>query len=77
MCHNPQPSVKASLHTSGLPDGLFSNPKFPFGLILEGLTLENVDKLWPFGIFYIQTFGIFYDHLADFVFIWYIFSGLV
>jgi hypothetical protein len=26
-----------------LPDGLFSNQKFKFGLILEGLRWENVD----------------------------------
>jgi hypothetical protein len=24
----------------------------------------------------LQTFGIFYDHMVHFVFIWYIFSGL-
>jgi hypothetical protein len=28
---------------AGLPDGLFSNPKFQFGKISEGLRLENVD----------------------------------
>jgi hypothetical protein len=33
----------------GLPDGLFSNQKPQFGLILEGLGIKNV--------------GIFYDHL--------------
>jgi hypothetical protein len=40
--------------------------------------LENVDRyLWPFGNF-LQTLGIFYDHLMiHFVFIWYIFPGLV
>jgi hypothetical protein len=64
MCHNPQPSVKASLHTSGLPDGLFSNPKFPFGLILEGLTLENVDKFYG----HLEYFT--YRHLGYFMTIW-------
>jgi hypothetical protein len=33
-----------------LPDGLFSNQKFKFGEILEGLAMEDV--------------GIFYGHLV-------------
>jgi hypothetical protein len=51
-----------------LPDGLFSNQKSLFGLILEGLRLENVyifyghleyfmeiwDIVWPFGTFCIN-----------------------
>jgi hypothetical protein len=67
----------------GLPDGLFSNQKSQFGKNSQGLRLENIDIfyghleysmpiwkiLWPFGIFYY--------HLAQFVFIWYIFSVLV
>jgi hypothetical protein len=36
----------------GLPDGLFSNQKSQFGLILQGLAMENL--------------GIFYDHLVYF-----------
>jgi uncharacterized membrane protein YuzA (DUF378 family) len=32
--------------TQGLPDGIFSNPKSRFGLILEGLEMEKV------GIFF-------------------------
>jgi hypothetical protein len=39
-----------------LPDGLFSNPKFQFGKISEGLRLENVD--------------IFYGHQEYFTDIW-------
>jgi hypothetical protein len=35
-----------------LPDGLFSNQKFQFGSILEGLAMENL--------------GIFYDHFVYF-----------
>jgi hypothetical protein len=27
---------------TGLPDGIFSNPKSQFGCILEGLRIENV-----------------------------------
>jgi hypothetical protein len=36
------------LHSSeaGVPDGLFSNQKYQFGSILEGLAMENL------GIFY-------------------------
>jgi hypothetical protein len=40
----------------GLPDGLFSNQKSQFGLILEGSRLENVN--------------IFYAHLEYFTDIW-------
>jgi hypothetical protein len=40
----------------GLPDGLFSNQKYQFGSILEGLRLENVD--------------IFYGHSEYFTDIW-------
>jgi hypothetical protein len=41
---------------------------------LEGLSLEKC--LYFMAIWNIlQTFGIFYDHLVHFVFIWYIFSG--
>jgi hypothetical protein len=42
----------------GLPDGIFSNQKSQFWLILEGLAMEDV--------------GIFYDHLVYFTAIWYI-----
>jgi hypothetical protein len=40
----------------GLPDGYFSDQKFRFGKILEGLGWENVD--------------IFYGHLEYFTDIW-------
>jgi hypothetical protein len=47
----------------------------------------NLDKFWraldwKILIYFmdiwniLQTFGIYYDHLVHFVFIWYIFSGL-
>jgi hypothetical protein len=39
-----------------LPDGLFSNPKSQFGLILECLKLDNVNK--------------FYGHLDYFADLW-------
>jgi hypothetical protein len=42
--------------SAGLPDGFFSNQKFQFGQILEGLRWENVD--------------IFYGHLGYFTDIW-------
>jgi hypothetical protein len=59
---------------TGLPDVFFSNQKFQFGQILEGLRWENVDiflAIWSI----LRTFGIFYDHWVLFVFIWYILSG--
>jgi hypothetical protein len=36
----------------GLPDGIFSDKKYQFGQILEGLAMEDV--------------GIFYGHLVYF-----------
>jgi hypothetical protein len=36
--------------------------------------LENV-YIFYVHLEYLQTFGIFYDHLVHFVFLWYIFSG--
>jgi hypothetical protein len=43
---------------SGLPDGIFSNKKSRFGVILDGLAMEDV--------------GIFCGHLVSFTAIWYI-----
>jgi hypothetical protein len=47
---------------SMLPNGIFSNKKYQFGLILEGLAIEDV--------------GIFNDQFVDFMFIWYILWSL-
>jgi hypothetical protein len=41
-----------------MPDGIFSNQKFQFGKILEGLVLADIRT--------------FYGHLVYFVAIWYI-----
>jgi hypothetical protein len=41
---------------AGLPDGIFSNQKSRFGLIFEGLEMENV-----------ETFGTHYGHLVYFM----------
>jgi hypothetical protein len=41
---------------AGLPDGIFSNQKYQFGKILEGLLMEDV--------------GAFYCHLVYFTTIW-------
>jgi hypothetical protein len=46
-----------------LPDGIFSNKKSHFGLILEGLAIEDV--------------GIFYGHWAYFTANWFIWGLLV
>jgi hypothetical protein len=45
-------------------------PKIP---IFEGLSLENVDTYMAIWII-LRTFGIVYDHLVHFLFIWYKFS---
>jgi hypothetical protein len=61
---------------SGLPDGtyihIFSNQKSQFGLILEGLAMQDVGifmAIW--SVF--RPFGRFSGHLVYFVAIWYIF----
>jgi hypothetical protein len=43
-----------------LPDAIFSNRKYQFGSILEGLAREN------FGKFYRHLVGIFYGHFEYF-----------
>jgi hypothetical protein len=40
----------------GLPDGIFSNQKYHFGLILDNISLEDV--------------GLFFAHLVYFVAMW-------
>jgi hypothetical protein len=55
---------------AALPDGTFSNQKFQFGYILEGLEVENV---YFMAIWYILwPFGIFHGHLVYFIAILYI-----
>jgi hypothetical protein len=64
-----------------LPDGLFSNQKSQFLEMFEGLRLENVVIFYRHLEYFMDiwnilwTFGIIYDRLVHFVFIWYIFSG--
>jgi hypothetical protein len=64
--------IKKLSHT-GLPDGMFSNPKTQFGQILEGLGTEKVGMFcahleYTTAIWYIlRPFG-------NLVAIWYIFS---
>jgi hypothetical protein len=64
--------------TRGLPDGIFSNRKYQFGKILEGLRMENVGIVYGrteyfTAIWYIlRQFGIFYGNLVYFTAIWYI-----
>jgi hypothetical protein len=62
---------------SGLPDGIFSNRKSKFGLILVGFAIIDVGIfyvhllyitdighiLWPFGLF--PVFGIFFTVLVS------------
>jgi hypothetical protein len=72
-----------------LPDGLFSNQKYQFGYILDGLGMANIgtfcghllyfvatcDILWSFGTFVVIWYIC--GHLVHFVVIWYIFPVLV
>jgi hypothetical protein len=58
-----------------LPDGLFSSKNTNLGTIFRASDWKMWIFLWPFVICILWPFGIFYDHLAHFVFIWYIFSS--
>jgi hypothetical protein len=59
--------VERSLAT-GLPDGLFSNQKFQFELVLEGLRCENVDVFYG----HLEHLEYFMTIKVHDVFIWYI-----
>jgi hypothetical protein len=37
---------------TGLPDGVFSNPKYQFGKILEGLVMEDVGKFYGHLVYF-------------------------
>jgi hypothetical protein len=62
---------------TGLPDGIFSNKKSKFVLILEGLALEDVDIFYVYLIYFtaichiLWPFGIFSGNLVYFVPFWY------
>jgi hypothetical protein len=63
---------------AGLPDGFFFEPKIPIwvnfgGPYIDCKMLTHFMAVWNI----LQTFGIFYDRLVHFVFIWYIFPVLV
>jgi hypothetical protein len=56
----------------GLPDGIFSNQKFRFGSILEGLAMEDVDMLFGHLVYFtaiwyiVWPFDIWYEYLVFF-----------
>jgi hypothetical protein len=61
-----------------LPDGIFSNQKFQFGQILEGLAMEDVGMFYGQLVYFVNIWNIlwtsdrFYGHLVYFMAIWYI-----
>jgi hypothetical protein len=60
-----------------LPDGLFSNQKSKFGLILEGLLMENLGIFYDHLVYFtaianiLGTFGIFCGNLVYLPLFWY------
>jgi hypothetical protein len=52
-----------ALWIPGLPDGIFFNQKSKFGLVLEGLRIENVSIFYD-HLEYKTAFCIFYGHLV-------------
>jgi hypothetical protein len=61
---------------TGLPDGIFSNQKYLFGLILESLAMEDIGIFYG-HLFFFWSLGILCSHLVYVMVIWYIFSFLV
>jgi hypothetical protein len=57
-----------------MPDGIFSNQKFQFGLILKCLAMRDVGKLYlPMSSWSILLpFRVFYDHLVYLSRFWYV-----
>jgi hypothetical protein len=45
-------------NSPGLPDGLFSNQKYQFGQILQGLRLENVYIFYDHSEYVLDTWDI-------------------
>jgi hypothetical protein len=56
---------------SGLPDGLFSNQKSKFGLILDCLAMEDHGIFFGHFCYILWTFGIVRGNLAYFYPFWY------
>jgi hypothetical protein len=84
MCVNHKVKARPKLLTpklekgeAGLPDGLFSNQKSKFGLILEGLVMEEVAMFYGhlvhFTVFcyILWTFGVVRGILVYFFPFWY------
>jgi hypothetical protein len=66
-------------HFTGLPDGMcISNQKSQFGLILEGLAMEDIGIFYGHLVYFeaiwyiLRQFGIICGHLVYFAAIWYI-----
>jgi hypothetical protein len=63
---------------TGLPDGLFSNQKSQFGVILVGLAIENLGIFYEHLVYFtailtiLWPFGIFCGHLVNFSPFWYV-----
>jgi hypothetical protein len=67
-------TITAYVTAAGLPDGFFSNQKYRFGYILEGLAMEDVGIFYG-HLVYFTAIGVFCGHLIYFIVIWYIFRG--
>jgi hypothetical protein len=69
--------ISSHMCQPGLPDGFFSNTKVPIWVNFGGPEIEKCCYMYIMAVRNIlQSFGIFYDHLVHFVFMWYIFSSL-
>jgi hypothetical protein len=61
---------------AGLPDGLLSNKNNNLGKFWRALDWKlfiHFMAVWNI----LWRFGMYHDHLVHFVFIWYVFPGLV
>jgi hypothetical protein len=66
-----------------LPDGIFPNKKFPFGLILDDLAMEVVGILFGHLVYLMAIWyclgpcGIFYGYFVYLFLFWYIVPGKI
>jgi hypothetical protein len=63
------PSAKINASCPVLPDGILSNQKSPFGLILKGLAMQDVGISNAHFVYFTAN-----GYLVHFVVMWYIFS---
>jgi hypothetical protein len=74
----PLLSARTDISSAGLPNGIFSNQKSRFWLILEDLAMEGVGIFYGHSVYFaviwyiLWPFSIIYGHLVHFFLFWYV-----